>query len=236
MPAMCDERERLIGYVYEECGARERGEIERHLEACGTCREEIAALRRVRQDLLAWQVPDHGSVWRPFAPVRMTPWWREAPAWSLAAAATLVFLLGAAGGLVTNTAVAREPVSIVAFPSTGVDLRAVEGPTPAERAAIDAARLSDMERRIINLMRQELHQRVQLTSARPPAPAGAEDAALAKQVTELAGESEWQMKLIRTLLSDLLNQKATIDAQIQSLANRVDAIAMAQQAGGGGGR
>jgi hypothetical protein len=31
MPAMCDERERLIGYLYEECDAEERRQVETHL-------------------------------------------------------------------------------------------------------------------------------------------------------------------------------------------------------------
>ena len=67
---MCDDRERLIGYVYDECDGRERREIEAHLETCHTCRREITGLREVRQDLLAWDVPDTPSVWRPFAPQR----------------------------------------------------------------------------------------------------------------------------------------------------------------------
>ena len=54
---MCDERERLIGYVYDECEAAERRAVESHLEECVDCRQEIAALRSVRQDLLAWAVP-----------------------------------------------------------------------------------------------------------------------------------------------------------------------------------
>ena len=49
---MCDDRERLIGYVYDECDAGERRTIEAHLESCEACREEIAGLRGVRTDLL----------------------------------------------------------------------------------------------------------------------------------------------------------------------------------------
>ena len=65
---MCEERERLIGFVYDECDAAERRTIEEHLETCPTCRREIAGLRGVRQDLLAWSVPEHESVWRPVVP------------------------------------------------------------------------------------------------------------------------------------------------------------------------
>ena len=51
---MCNERERLIGYVYDECADDERRAIEAHLEECGACRTEIGGFRRVRQDLLAY--------------------------------------------------------------------------------------------------------------------------------------------------------------------------------------
>lgn len=99
---MCDEREQLIGYVYGECDADEHRRVTGHLEDCETCQQEIGALRRVREDLLAWDVPRHESVWKPFAPARTTVWWREVPAWGLAAAASLTFMVGAAGGVATQ--------------------------------------------------------------------------------------------------------------------------------------
>src|SRR4051812_42477960 len=106
---MCDERERLIGYVYDECDASERNLVNHHLETCEVCREEIAGLRATREDLLAWDVPDHGSVWKPFAPARLRPWWREVPAWAMAAAATLVFMVGLGGGVVGQALMQRSP-------------------------------------------------------------------------------------------------------------------------------
>ncbi|MEO7191234.1 MAG: zf-HC2 domain-containing protein [Vicinamibacterales bacterium] len=99
---MCEQRERLISYVYDECEPQERQNVELHLSGCPTCRDEIGGLRRVRQDLLAWDVPEHGSVWKPFAPPAPKPSWRDVPAWALAAAAGLIFLAGAAGGVATR--------------------------------------------------------------------------------------------------------------------------------------
>jgi len=87
---MCNQRDRLIGYVYDECNASERDEVQRHLETCGECRAEIAGLRSVREDLLAWDVPDHESVWRPFAPAPAPRWWVQVPGWAMAAAASIV--------------------------------------------------------------------------------------------------------------------------------------------------
>ena len=45
---MCDERERLIGYVYDDCDLEEKRLIEGHLAGCEICRDEISGLRSVR--------------------------------------------------------------------------------------------------------------------------------------------------------------------------------------------
>jgi len=146
---MCDERERLIGYVYDECDDGERRRIDAHLEECGTCRTEIGGLRRVRQDLLAWDVPEpeYDSVWRPFAPPNTTPWWREVPAWAMAAAAAAVFAVGAGGGVVTHALVPHDTVAEVVAPPAGQQL------TAADLAAFEA--------RMIGVVRTEIAQRVE---------------------------------------------------------------------------
>lgn len=99
---MCDERERLIDYLYDEGESHERAEVQAHLAECAACRREIGALRSVRQDLLAWAVPDHEALWRPLAPPRPAPTWRDVPAWALATAAALVLLAGVSGAVATR--------------------------------------------------------------------------------------------------------------------------------------
>ena len=99
---MCNERDRLIAYIYDECDATERDAVRLHLDTCDECRVEVAALRSVREDLLAWDVPVHGSVWQPFAPPKPSVWWRQVPTWALATAASLVLLSGAAGGAIAH--------------------------------------------------------------------------------------------------------------------------------------
>ena len=93
---MCDDRETLIAYLYDEATAAERRQVDAHLATCAECREELRSLRGVRQDLLAWDVPAHESVWKPFASPQPVAWWRQVPAWGLAAAAAL----GLMGGLI----------------------------------------------------------------------------------------------------------------------------------------
>jgi len=156
---MCDDRERLIGYVYDECDGHERREIEAHLETCHTCRREITGLREVRQDLLAWDVPDTPSVWRPFAPQRAPITWRDVPGWMLAAAASLVFLAGAAGGAATQMILPRAAAVVMPVPpalvtATGAPREGFAGvgmttsPVASEQVRDLELRLLAMEQRL----------------------------------------------------------------------------------------
>ncbi len=95
---MCDERERLIEYLYDEGAPADRRRVEAHVGECADCRDELRAFGRVREDLLAWEVPDAGSVWTPFAPSAPLPWYQQVPAWAMAAAAGLMLVLGGLGG------------------------------------------------------------------------------------------------------------------------------------------
>ena len=95
---MCEQREHLLDYLYDEASPTGRRDIEQHLESCDECRDELRAFRNVREDLLAWSVPNPPSVWKAFAPAPVVPWHRQVPAWAMAAAASLMFVLGSAGG------------------------------------------------------------------------------------------------------------------------------------------
>jgi anti-sigma factor RsiW len=225
VPAMCDERERLIGYVYDECDAAERRAIDAHLESCGVCRDEIRALRGVREDLLAWDVPEHGSVWRPFAPARVTPWWREVPAWAMAVAATLVFLLGALGGSVTHTFMLRDTVQAAPAPAIA------SAAAPATSAAVVPVSLSPaeqaaFEQRILAHLDQELDQRIQQVSV---SSGGSKmDPQVARELRELRASLDTQKQNIFELMNDfntqlIVNTKAA-NQGISKLGARVDAI------------
>jgi anti-sigma factor RsiW len=116
---MCEQREQILDYLYDEASPAGRREAERHLEGCEECRDEIRAFRSVREDLLAWGVPNPPSVWTPFAPAPVVPWHKQVPAWAMAAAASLMFVLGSAGGFVAHSV--------------------VDGSSPAERGTVSAS-------------------------------------------------------------------------------------------------
>jgi hypothetical protein len=162
---MCDTRERLIDYVYDECGEHDRREIQDHLTGCGSCRTELEGLRRVRQELLAWHVPETNSVWRPFAAARPVFSWRDVPAWALAAAAALMLSAGGVGGAVTYAMLGHPAavVSAVAGPAAAPTVR-----VPA--AAVTSAELTALEDRLMSKMRAELDTRIHLVSAHAAQP------------------------------------------------------------------
>jgi anti-sigma factor RsiW len=145
---MCDERERLIDYLYDESDAQERAAVQAHLAHCAACRDEVGALRSVRHDLLAWSVPEQEPLWRPLLVSQPAVRWHIRPAWGLAAAAAVLFLAGLSGAMMSrfllpvpagqaaSTAVTPTIAASTSSPAaTAADLQALERRLRAELEA-----------------------------------------------------------------------------------------------------
>jgi hypothetical protein len=83
-------RDDQMDVLYGEADASTARRVSEHHAVCPACREEMAALRRVRRDLAAWALPASAQP-RRAAERRAAPW--------LAAAAAVIIALGAAYGL-----------------------------------------------------------------------------------------------------------------------------------------
>lgn len=151
---MCDEREQLLDYLYDEGDSAARRRMSAHLETCAACRDELRDLAEVRQSLGAWDVPVRPSVWTPFVPPRAAAWWRQVPAWAVATAAALVIASGGIGGVVARSIAASPPVQVAAAPDADAiaarvlaQLRtsAPQATSAAVAPATSAAHLSDTE-------------------------------------------------------------------------------------------
>jgi hypothetical protein len=136
----CQDKERLITYLYGEDTAADREAVEAHLARCGDCDAEVDGLRAARGGLAEWQAPDVALGFRLVRePAR--PAWRRwpLPVWAaLPAAAALVLAAGAAiahlevrydrdgvtvrsGWQRTLPAVAPAPQAIATAPATPRD-------------------------------------------------------------------------------------------------------------------
>ena len=222
---MCDQRERLIGYIYDECEPADRAAMQQHLETCAECRDEIAALRSVRQELQSWEVPDHESVWKPFIPAPAPAWWSQVPRWALAAAAGLVIASGATGGAVSYALLRQQPVQAA--------------PGVVETGSrINASDMTALERRLEGMIRQEvdrLNARVQLVGSRQLTPEleASLHRAFDQQLAELRRNSEKQLDIFSSFNANLEQWKRGVKIDNAIVKTRVENLALAVEQSGG---
>lgn len=219
---MCEQHHDLIDYLYDEVTPDARDRMHRHLEDCADCRTEVRALRRVREDLLAWDVPATSSVWTPFAPAPVAPWYQQVPAWALTAAAGLMILFGTAGGFVaTALRQAPEPASIVAAAPVAM----APMTAPAEALVLPPLPPGLTTDEVMQLVRQELAglPRTQGLSAGQAealvaAAAGEQWGRLQDYMTLVAREREYERKNTEQTLGGLRAQVQTLEAVVAHLA------------------
>lgn len=90
-----DVRDDLLDVLYGEADAETRQRLRTHQRECAACRDELAAMQRLRRDLAEWRAPSEPSS-RPAAP---SLWARLPLPRGLAAAAVLLLAAGGAVGL-----------------------------------------------------------------------------------------------------------------------------------------
>ena len=219
---MCNQREKLIGYVYDECESAERAAVQEHLESCAECRTEIAALRSVRSDLQSWQVPDaeYVSVWRPFTPAPAPSWWQQVPRWAMAAAAGIVMMAGAAGGAVSYMVLNQQP------------LHAAQTAAVQPVSAVTVNDVYALEQRLRTLVKVEvdrLSSQVQLVSSRPipmtPEVERTLHATFDRQLSDLRAASDRQFEVINAMYNNLGQIQKGFDLRHGQLKTQMNNLA-----------
>jgi hypothetical protein len=195
MNVRCQDKERLIAYLYDDQSAEERDLVEAHLGDCRECAEEIAELRGVRQQLTEWRAPDADLGFRivkepPATPARQRSW---VPAWAALPAAAIVVL--AVSAAVANVEVRYDANGVTLRtgwsqpPSTGP----VAVSSQSRGAPIAAASAAD-QRWQTELAALERRLRAEFASPgnnpTNAAPGAANRGDLLKQVRALVAESE----------------------------------------------
>lgn len=213
----CDDKGRLVAYLYGEDTPQERSATEAHLAACRACAAEIAGMRDVRSQLAAWNAPDVSLGFRiTREPVERASRWRV-PAWAQAAAAVLVLSAGAAlanldiryepgGGVTLRTGWNRQATVSAAAP-TAVARRAPAD--PEWRAA-----LASMEQRL----RTELTAHPQQQTTAVARNASSDD--LLRQVKALVEASEQRQQ--RELALRLAQVVQDVEAQRRNDLVRIE--------------
>jgi anti-sigma factor RsiW len=224
---MCNERERLIGYIYDECEPAERRAVDAHLEQCTECRAEVQALRLVRADLLAWEVPGQPQVWRPFPEPVVRPWWRHVPAWAMTAAAGLVLAAGFAGGVAARALDVRQTPDVV--------MRAGPAEAPG-MAGITPAQLSAAQEQIVSMMRAEFERRLARSQQQP---VRAANEPVLRQVSAADAVDGEMLEALSQLYEDWLKDRNKTEQRFKLLQEQVNGLHYAFTnsvlgAGGGG--
>jgi hypothetical protein len=254
---MCEDKELLVGYLYDDLSDGDRARFEAHVRGCAACRAELKAMRAVRADLAAWAPPepDFGfrvvrggrdaaerDVIRPIVP-SWRAWWT--PAAGLAAAAVLVL---AAAASLAHVEVHRGPDGVTvrtgwaaSAPGTAVDARG-GGTSPVSvgrdtrlpsAPPMDAAFVAAFERRLSALEASLSHdsgvRNASTMSAR------AADAEIIKRVRELLAQSESRQQgelalRIAQLIRDVDAQRVADLTRIQQGLGRIDATVTAEAA------
>ncbi len=154
---MCDSKELIVGFIYDELTSTERQQLQAHLAICGECRVELEELRATRTHLALWSPPQPDLGFRMIsggaAPVQALPRPRRlAPLFAFAAAAVVVLAAAAAianieirygsEGLLVRTGWAGQAQG--APNADAGDVRAVN----ASASAGDPAALAELDRRL----------------------------------------------------------------------------------------
>ncbi len=220
---MCDSKELLVGFLYDEIDPVSKRTFEHHLMTCADCRDELAALGATREQIALWAPPDADLGFRIVrgtaepAPSRFR-FFSFSPAWGFAAAALLLLAIGSAianldvhygsDGLVVRTgwnhgAGAQAAVTQVDWKAQAQQLdrrlRDLEQSAAQRSAAVQNASTSDMSD---EQLLQRVHDIVGQSETR-------QQRAVAARLTELMREYDAQRRL------DL----ATIDQGMTRLQN-----------------
>jgi hypothetical protein len=161
---MCESKESIVGYLYDDLADSERRTFEAHMAVCLDCRDEVIALRATRVHLALWSPPARDLGFKVVRedgvvpPARVLPMRsRWMPAFGLAAAAVLVLAAATAianleirydaDGLVVRTGWSRPATEVAQVPVAPAAAGALPASTRDAVGQLEV-RLADLERAV----------------------------------------------------------------------------------------
>jgi anti-sigma factor RsiW len=219
---MCDSKELLVGFLYDEIDPVSKRTVERHLKTCADCRDELAELGATREQIALWAPPDADLGFRIVrGAAEPTPsrsrWFSFSPAWGLAAAAVIMFAIGAA---IANLDIRYGSDGLVVRTGWNHAAEAQATVTPVDWKA----QAEELDRRL-----RDLEQAASERPAVQHASASAlSDSELIQRVREIVGQSETrQQRALAARLTEMMHEYdaqrrldlATTDQRITRLQN-----------------
>lgn len=223
------DNETLVAYIYDEVDAPEKTRVERHLQQCGTCGGEYAALTGVRTVLQSW-APPHAGLGFTVVPksaeesarvLRPARWWNTVPVWAQAVAAVLVLAVSAG---VANIQVRSGADGFVV--TTGwMSQPAPAAVTPAPVVAAVAPGAEDWKAALVSL-EQQLRNEIRTSRSadaivRTSSRSGADEATV-RRVQELLAASEARQE--RQLAMRLTQFNRDVNVQRQADLVRIQQL------------
>jgi hypothetical protein len=192
MKMMCDSKELLVGYLYDDLERDERRRFDSHLLTCAECRDELAALKATRGQLATWAPPEPDLGLRMVRGAAAPPRrYGVGSTWGLAAAAALVLAASAAianveirygaDGVTVRTGWASRAGELAAVvPANVQTVATADDAATTVRADFDA-----IDRRL-----QELETAVKRAPVQSASGPVISDAELLKRVRQFVSEAE----------------------------------------------
>ena len=235
---MCDNKDLLVGYLYDDLTPEQRLTFDAHLRGCAGCRQEVAALRATRGHLATWAPPEpdlgfqivrHAVESRgKVLPFRS----RWMPAFGFAAAAVLVLAVASAianlevrydnGGLVVRTGWAQTEAAAVQTAGT----RDAAQPVMTTANAVTAD---------FSAVEQRLRAMEAALAAQPAGAARTADAELLRQVRAIVRDAELRQdaalnQRLLQVMQDAERQRRTDFAMLQQGSAQYQGITNARLA------
>ena len=200
---MCDSKELLVGFLYDEIDPVSKRTFERHLATCADCRLELAELGATREQIALWTPPDADLGFRivrgaeaPAPPPRVR-FFSFSPAWGFAAAALLVLAIGAA---IANVDVRYGNEGLVVRTGWNHGAEAQAAVTPVDWKA----QAQELDRRVRELERSSSQQSAVQNASMS---SGMSDTELLQRVRNIVGQSETrQQRAMGARLTELMRE------------------------------
>jgi len=205
---MCDSKELLVSFLYDEIDSASKRDFQRHLATCVACRDELAELGATRAQIATWTPPDADLGFRIVreADSAKRRWFQWSPAWGFAAAAIVLLAIGAA---VANLDIRYGSDGLIVRTGWNHGVEVAQQPAPVTGTPVDwKAQADQLDRRLRELERSMSTRQSPVQSASTSAMS---DAELLQRVRDIVGQSETrQQRAVATRLTELMRE---VDAQ-----------------------